>query len=151
MPFISRKAESCGGCARNFTACSTENVFCDRFRRHAGYSLIGSTTISSYDEEQRMIRFCYGLSLVVAVSLAGEPALSPAADPPKSAAEARDEAQAQDVELLAEVYRLAEFAEKHKAPEAYITAGAMALKLKASTKGQIGQLDIKPEVLGEDG
>jgi hypothetical protein len=73
-----------------------------------------------------------------------------AADDPKSPTEARQEAQANGVELLAEAYRLAEFARTQKAPEAYVTAGSLLLKLHADTKGQIGELDVKPEVLDEN-
>lgn len=89
------------------------------------------------------------LELVAVLGLVGSAALL-SAQAPQSAAEAKQEAQAKDVELLADAYRLAEFAETHKAPEAYVAAGSMILKLRALTKGEIGQLDAKPEVLDEN-
>ncbi len=89
------------------------------------------------------------LGLVLLLGLAA-PAVWSADQAPPSAAEARQEAQAKDVELLADAYRLAEFAETHKAPEAYVAAGSLIRKLKALTKGQIDQLDAKPEVLDEN-
>lgn len=73
------------------------------------------------------------------------------ADDPKPTNQARQEAQANDVELLAQAYKLAEFADKHKAPEAYVTAGALVLKLNAQTKGKLGKLEVKPEVQDEAG
>ncbi|QEL16261.1 hypothetical protein [Limnoglobus roseus] len=84
-------------------------------------------------------------ALVTAVALAPVPA----ADPPKADA-ATQEANAGDVQLLGDAYKLAEFAEKNKSPESYIAAGAMILKLKAVTKGEMGTLDAVPDVLDKD-
>lgn len=84
-------------------------------------------------------------ALVAAVGLAPAPASQPKPDPA-----AKEEANAGDVQLLTDAYKLAEFAEKSKSPEAYIAAGAMILKLKAVTKGEMGALDAVPEVLDMD-
>jgi hypothetical protein len=88
------------------------------------------------------------VALLGAMTLLAPPA---AADDPKPAAEAKQETQAGDVELLAEAYRLRDFARGHKAPEAAVTAGALVLKLNALTKGEMGKLDAKLEVLDEKG
>ena len=74
------------------------------------------------------------------------PVLAFCADPPKPRESAAKKAQAEDVELLADAYRLAEFAEKHQAPEAYVTAGSLVLKLKARTKGQMARPTDQPQV-----
>src|SRR5262245_58459260 len=97
-----------------------------------------------------MMHKVYGPCSAAVLGLVGLMALPlPAADP-IPAAESRQEAHAGDVELLTEAYRLAEFAEKHKSPEAYIAAGGLVLKLKALTRGGLGELNVKPEVLDEN-
>src|ERR1700730_14424181 len=80
--------------------------------------------------------------------------LSPAEDakpkPPSAEEAAKQATQAGDVELLAAAYRLAEIGEKHKSPEALVGAGSLILKLKAMTKGELGELALKPEVQDEN-
>lgn len=94
-----------------------------------------------------------GLTAVGAAVILFVP-LSPADDvkskPPSTDQADKQAAQASDVELLAAAYRLAEIGEKYKSPEALVAAGSLILKLKALTKGELGELALKPEVQDEN-
>lgn len=96
-----------------------------------------------------MIRKMSWLGLVALLGTVGL-VLPSAAEAPKTGDPAKQEAHANDVELLAQAYQLAEIAEKQKLPEAYVAAGGLVLKFKALTKGELGTLDAKPEVLDEN-
>ncbi len=58
---------------------------------------------------------------------------------------------AADVDLLTSAYRLAEFGQKYKSPEAYLTAANLVLRLDAVTNGQFGELSAGPEAVDEQG
>jgi len=79
------------------------------------------------------------------------PAEDPKPKPPSTAEAAKQATQAGDVELLAAAYKLAEIGDKQKSPEALVGAGSLILKLKALTKGEMGELALKPEVQDEKG
>lgn len=84
------------------------------------------------------------------VALLGATTLPSTADDPKPGDAAAQEAQAGDVELLAAAYQMAAIGEKEKLPEAYVAAGSLVLKLKARCKGEMGRLDVVPEVQDEN-
>ncbi len=61
--------------------------------------------------------------------------------------ETDDELRAGYVEVIVAAHDLAAFAAKHKAPEAYITAAGLLLKVEAQTHGKMGELPKDVSVL----
>jgi hypothetical protein len=61
------------------------------------------------------------------------------------------QAQAADVELLAEAHQLAETGQKLKVPEAYVAAGRLLLRLQKQTGGKLGKIDAEPKIEDDDG
>ncbi len=73
------------------------------------------------------------------------------AKPPATDEASKKAARAGDVELLSGAWRLADFGKEHKSPEAYLAAADLVLRLKAVTNGDLGELNVTPEVQDEKG